>query len=158
VSLDRVSKNHERTAAMWAAANPLDFKSTQEANANTETVWGCLLAFLRLDLAALDRSPYGLTAVSFLTVPKIAAPRARAGVRMRNRYKCATELGLSYPRIEYSGTDPLGFVVSHNLHRRHMTESQRAMVAAKMANMPEGRNWDNSANLQSKGCSVKDSP
>ena len=65
----------------------------------------------------------------------------------RNRYKCATELGLSYPRIEYTGTDPLGFVVSHNLHRRHMTESQRAMVAAALANMPA--NTGVAANLQS---------
>lgn len=32
----------------------------------------------------------------------------------------------------------LAFVVSHNLHRRHMDESQRAMVAAKIANMPHG--------------------
>ena len=53
------------------------------------------------------------------------------------------------PHVEYDGDDPLGFVISHNLHRRHLTESQRVMVAAKLANMPEGRNWNNSANLRS---------
>ena len=38
-----------------------------------------------------------------------------------------------------TGTDALAFVISHNLHRRHLTESQRAIVAAKMANLGEGR-------------------
>jgi hypothetical protein len=28
-----------------------------------------------------------------------------------------------------------------------MSESQRAMIAARLANMPVGRNWDNSPNL-----------
>jgi hypothetical protein len=39
-------------------------------------------------------------------------------------------------------------VVSLNLKRRHLNEGQRAMVAAKMANMPAHRPANNSANLQ----------
>ena len=58
----------------------------------------------------------------------------------RNRYMCARDLGVEYPRVEYEGDDPLGFVISHNLHRRHLTESQRASVAAKVANMRAGDN------------------
>jgi hypothetical protein len=38
-----------------------------------------------------------------------------------------------------AGTDPVGFVVSMNLRRRHMNESQRAMVAARLANMDSWR-------------------
>jgi hypothetical protein len=52
---------------------------------------------------------------------------------------------------DYIGNDPAGFVVSLNLHRRHLCESQRGAVAAKLANMTEGgdRKSDHSANLQS---------
>jgi hypothetical protein len=32
----------------------------------------------------------------------------------------------------------LAFVVSKNLHRRHQSESQRAMVAERLAKLPKG--------------------
>lgn len=67
----------------------------------------------------------------------------------RNRYMAAREAGVEYPRVEYTGDDPLGFVISRNLKRRHLSESQRAMVAAKLAKMPAHRPADdNSANLR----------
>lgn len=61
-----------------------------------------------------------------------------AHVNCRNRYMAAREAGVEYPRIDYQGADPLGFVISQNLKRRHLTESQRAMVAAKLAKVPHG--------------------
>jgi len=58
----------------------------------------------------------------------------------RNRYMAARKAGIDYPRCDYIGSDPLGFVVSLNLKgRRHLTESQRAMIAAKLANLGVGR-------------------
>lgn len=69
----------------------------------------------------------------------------------RNRYAAARELGIDYPRVEYRGDDPLGYVISLNLRRRHLTESQRAIAASKLAKLPPHRpnnSEDNSANLR----------
>lgn len=66
----------------------------------------------------------------------------------RNRYVACLNVAVDPRLTQYTGDDPLGFVVSKNLHRRHMNEAQRSVIAAKLANMPVGRNWANSANLQ----------
>jgi N6-adenosine-specific RNA methylase IME4/ParB-like chromosome segregation protein Spo0J len=67
----------------------------------------------------------------------------------RNRYMAARDLDIEYPRVEYVGDDPLGFVISLNLKRRHLSESQRGMVAAKLAKLPPHRPVEgNSANLR----------
>lgn len=53
----------------------------------------------------------------------------------RNRFKACQEVGVKPEFREYAGNDPAAFVVSLNLKRRHLNESQRAMVAAKLANV-----------------------
>jgi N6-adenosine-specific RNA methylase IME4 len=58
----------------------------------------------------------------------------------RNRYRASSVAGADCPMREYIGDDPAAFVVSLNLKRRHLNESQRAMVAAKLANIQLGGN------------------
>jgi 16S rRNA G966 N2-methylase RsmD len=58
----------------------------------------------------------------------------------RNRYRACQALGIECPAREYTDDDPdpLTFVISLNLHRRHLNESQRAMVAARLATLSRG--------------------
>lgn len=58
----------------------------------------------------------------------------------RNRYKACRMAGVEPKAEVFCGTDPVAFVVSKNLHRRHLNESQRALVAASLANMKLGEN------------------
>jgi N6-adenosine-specific RNA methylase IME4 len=78
----------------------------------------------------------------------------------RNRLSVAIELGFAEERIpwrffgqgadgEFDGDDPFSYVIRKNLPRRHLDESQRAMVAARLATMRQGERTDlePSANL-----------
>ena len=66
----------------------------------------------------------------------------------RNRALACANAKVKPVYAEYEGDDPLGYVLRTNLHRRHLTTSQRAAVAAELANMKVGKPEANSANLQ----------
>src|SRR4030042_6737746 len=60
----------------------------------------------------------------------------------RNRY-LACESAKHSPALKpYLGSDPVSFVISLNLNRRNLNESQRGIVAAKLANMSQGAGTD----------------
>ncbi len=75
----------------------------------------------------------------------------------RNRYRALAAIGrdgdprhfIDFARMLFVNPgEPLDYVLSKNLRRRHLTESRRAMVAARLANMPAHRPSDKSANLR----------
>src|SRR5229473_1489770 len=49
----------------------------------------------------------------------------------RNRWHACHMVGVEPEAVEYEGDDPVGFVISQNLRRRHLTASQLAMVAVE---------------------------
>ena len=56
----------------------------------------------------------------------------------RNRYRACETAGIEPRFEEFAGQDIHAFVADKNLHRRNLTASQRALVAARMANMEVG--------------------
>jgi ParB-like chromosome segregation protein Spo0J len=70
----------------------------------------------------------------------------------RNRYRACRELGI-LPRFDnFPGGDPVDYVVSKNLHRRHLNESQRASVAAKLGNLTHGQRADYARQAETQVC------
>lgn len=56
----------------------------------------------------------------------------------RNRFLACEKAGVEPTYRPYLGDDPLTWVISENLHRRHLNESDRAMVAANIENLKWG--------------------
>jgi len=69
----------------------------------------------------------------------------------RNRYRACLAAGVEPFRREFEGDFAAArrFVISENLRRRHMSESERATAAARLANVKHGgdRRSDQDANL-----------
>lgn len=53
----------------------------------------------------------------------------------RNRYRACRAAQVPARFRTYSGRDALAFVISANLHRRHLDASQRALIAAEIAEL-----------------------
>jgi DNA methylase len=98
-----------------------------------------LMAGAELDTLAADIHQHGLREPITLLDGKI--------LDGRNRHLACLKAGVEAYFENFEGNDPLGFVLSRNLHRRHLDESQRAMVAAKIANLPAHRPNKKSVNL-----------
>ena len=68
-----------------------------------------------------------------------------------NRYRAGLKIGYQFKETDFRPFDPkadaLAFVVSANLHRRHLNESQRATIAARLVSTKLGSNQYNRAGV-----------
>jgi hypothetical protein len=69
----------------------------------------------------------------------------------RHRFKACRVAGVDPVFQPFEGEDPVAYVVSKNLHRRHLTASQRAVIANEMARLPLGANQHSSIDEPSIG-------
>lgn len=68
----------------------------------------------------------------------------------RNRFNACDKADVEPMFIKYNGDDPLGYVTSKNLHRRHLTEGQKGMAAAKAKGIRERLETENKENKKRK--------
>ncbi len=56
-----------------------------------------------------------------------------------HRQRACKELNIECRSEEFTGKDPVAFVIGENIARRHFSESQRAMTAARIAELRQGK-------------------
>jgi hypothetical protein len=66
----------------------------------------------------------------------------------RNRYRACAKLKLEPATRPWkpNGQTPIQYVVSMNLHRRQLSETEREVIAAEIANATEGHPWSTRPN------------
>jgi ParB-like nuclease domain len=96
-----------------------------------------LMTGSELDALAADIKANGLKS------PIILDQEGAMIVDGRNRREACKRAGVT-PRTQrlHQGEDPVRFIVSLNVRRRHLDESQRGMVAARIANLGQGARTD----------------
>jgi len=65
----------------------------------------------------------------------------------RNRFKACNEVNIKPSFEKFEGEDSLGFVISTNLNRRHLTNSQRATIAVEILPLLEEKARERQSSL-----------
>lgn len=70
-----------------------------------------------------------------------------------NRYRACVETGVRMEFVEFGGSSAVSFVLSSNLHRRHMTAGQQAAIVASAQDWAKAQPVGNPA-FKAQKCSV----
>lgn len=73
----------------------------------------------------------------------------------RNRYAACRKARVEPKFEEFTGDDALAYVISKNLHRRHLSTSQRAIIAAELEHGKHGRQVKGSNDLLNRADAAK---
>jgi N6-adenosine-specific RNA methylase IME4/transposase len=65
----------------------------------------------------------------------------------RNRHRACLAAGVTPRFREFKGKDLISFIISMNLRRRHLTSSQRSMLAERLTKLRKGQRADGSTEL-----------
>ncbi|MDN7177330.1 S-adenosylmethionine-binding protein [Caballeronia sp. SEWSISQ10-4 2] len=76
-----------------------------------------------------------------------------------HRYRVCAEIGVEPTIVEFAGDDPVAFVLSANLHRRHLTQGQQAAIVANAQDWGRAQTvgGDGSNQHKSKAATLPDS-
>lgn len=58
----------------------------------------------------------------------------------RNRWDACEIVGITPATVEFTGDNPIAFVMAKNIHRRHLPLAQRAFIAETLATLANGSN------------------
>jgi hypothetical protein len=92
-----------------------------------------------------DDSPAFLSLVEDIGANGLREPITMFGGRVldgRNRVRACAKAGVKIGvdrQHQFHGDNPTAFVISKNLHRRHLSDDDRALVFARIANLKAGR-------------------
>jgi hypothetical protein len=76
----------------------------------------------------------------------------------RHRFRACTLARVNPTFTTFKGRDPLAFVISANLRRRHLTTSQRSAIAAQMATAKVGNHTQGAIGSFDTDCSTSTKP
>jgi ParB-like chromosome segregation protein Spo0J len=71
----------------------------------------------------------------------------------RSRHRACGQVGVAVAYETYDGDDPLSYVIEVN-NRRDLNESQRAMVATRLATLPQGRHSSGELSQEQAGLRI----
>jgi hypothetical protein len=72
----------------------------------------------------------------------------------RNRQLACERIGVPLQTVEYKGDDPIGFVISANKERRHLSRTQVNLIAETLATLKHGSNQYKRTDFESSKSSL----